>query len=145
MIPLLIVVVVNGVKDFWEDLKRKKSDFGLNYSNLTTHCIRKSVITELNLAKQYTSERIHYLVGHADNSIEAKHYLKFKLYPERSTRDMLEYMEELTNMRFFFNAVVYNAVKATEILNERTVLSDNEVLWEILNKKSRENLDNKTS
>ena len=26
LMPLLIVVVVNGVKDFWEDLKRKKSD-----------------------------------------------------------------------------------------------------------------------
>lgn len=108
-------------------LKIKKSDFGQNLRNYTTHCIRKSVITELNLAKKFASERIHYLVGHADSTIEAKHYLKFKLYPERSTRDLIEYMEELTNMRYYFNAVVYDAVKATEILNERTVLSDNEI------------------
>lgn len=108
-------------------LKTKKSDFGMNYSNYTTHCIRKSVITELNLAKQYTSERIHYLVGHADNSIEAKHYLKFKLYPERSTRDMLEYMEELTNMRFFFNIVVHGITKANEILNKQKFISETEI------------------
>ena len=34
MIPLLIVVVVNGVKDFWEDLKRKKSDDDENNRNV---------------------------------------------------------------------------------------------------------------
>ena len=43
VIPLLIVVIVNGVKDFWEDLKRKKSDDDENNRNVFIynryHCV----------------------------------------------------------------------------------------------------------
>lgn len=100
---------------------------GQEMKTYTTHCIRKSVTTELNLSPNFTSERIKYLLGHSDNSTEAKHYLKFKLYPERSTRDMLEYMEELTGARDSFNILSLGWGNAYSKLNEITDLSDTEI------------------
>ncbi len=103
-----------------------KSAVGKEMKNYTTHCIRKSVTTELNLAGGFSSERIKYLVGHADNSVEAKHYLKFKLYPERSTRDMLEHMEDLTQSQNFYNILIHGYKGAAEIQGEVVPMTEAE-------------------
>lgn len=75
---------------------RKQHNFGI-------HSFRKSAITELHLTGLFSSQRIHYLVGHNDSSTEGQHYLALRMYPERSTRDLIEHMETVTKLEFFFN------------------------------------------
>jgi integrase len=87
---------------------------GLQLKNYTVHCFRKSTITELDLSDQFTPDRITYLVGHANNTVEAKHYRKLKMYPERSTRKMLEHMEEITNLRYYWNCLLTDTKTAVK-------------------------------
>ena len=84
---------------------------GFNLKNYTIHCIRKSVITELQLVDVFSSERIRYLVGHTDNSTQGKHYIKFKMYPERTTRTMVEHMEEVINAEYNINLILKGEIE----------------------------------
>ena len=84
---------------------------GFNLKNYTIHCIRKSVITELQLVEAFSSERIRYLVGHTDNSTQGKHYIKFKMYPERTTRSMVEHMEEVINAEYNINLILKGEIE----------------------------------
>lgn len=83
------------------------TEYGHNLSLRTIHSIRKTVITELSLFGSIDGERIKYLVGHAQKSTSGKFYMKFKQYPERATRDMVEHMELLINAQFYLNKLLY--------------------------------------
>lgn len=91
--------------------KETPQNSGFNLKNYTIHCIRKSVITELQLVEQFSSERIHYLVGHRDNSTQGKHYIKFKMYPERTTRALVEHMEGTINAEYCINLILKGEVE----------------------------------
>lgn len=86
--------------------KLTPQESGLKMKNYTIHCIRKGVITELQLAERFSSERIKYLVGHSDSSTEGKHYIKFKMYPERSTRPMVEHLEKAIDAEYCLTMVL---------------------------------------
>ncbi len=98
---------------------------GFNLKNYTIHCIRKSVITELQLSDQFSNEKIKYLVGHTDSSTQGKHYIKFKMYPERTTRGMVEFMEEMINAKYYINCILKGDIQAIvdECKEERRKLS----------------------
>ena len=107
--------------------KTETTELGNELKKHTVHSIRKSVTTELHLCKAFTGERIKYLLGHADNSTEAQHYLKFKMYPERSTRDMVEHMEEMIDAEAMFNVVTLGWYGAEQKTDEVQQLTKNEV------------------
>lgn len=97
-------------------LVTKKSAIGRSQHNYGIHSFRKSVITELNVAGAFSNQRIDYLTGHADdNTVIGQHYLNLRLYPERSTRPLIEHMEEICKLEFFFNKVVFGSEAAHKI------------------------------
>jgi len=100
-------------------LKTSPNKTGMNMKNYTVHCFRKSTITELDLSEKFSANRITYLVGHANKDVEAKHYLKLKMYPERSTRKMIEHMEEITNLEYWYNRLLEGAEKAVKTTAEQ--------------------------
>ncbi len=63
----------------------------------TIHSLRGSVITHLTEA-DFSEVKINYLVGHAPRTTEQRHYLSLDSDPEKSTRALLEYMEELISV-----------------------------------------------
>ena len=93
-------------------LVSKTSKKGREQHNFGIHSFRKSAITELHLTSLYSTERIHYLVGHVDNSTEGQSYLALLMYPERSTRSMIEHLETVTKLEFFYNKLLFGAEKA---------------------------------
>ena len=95
-------------------LETTPNNTGLEMKNYTVHCFRKSTITELDLSDQFTPDRITYLVGHANQDVEAKHYRKLKMYPERSTRKMLEHMEYITNLRYYWESLINDTKTAVK-------------------------------
>lgn len=88
------------------------TEYGHNIASVSIHSMRKSVITELALLNGVESERIKYLVGHAQKSTMGRFYTKYKQYPERATRELVEYMEMLTNAEFYLNKLLYGAEAA---------------------------------
>lgn len=82
-------------------MKQRTNDFNKIFNNYTLHCFRKTVITELTLAK-FGEVSINYLTGHANNTVEGKHYLNLITYPERSTRKMIEHMEEHCDLLYYW-------------------------------------------
>lgn len=87
-------------------LVSKKSKKGRKQHNFGIHSFRKSAITELHLTGLFSSERIHYLVGHTDNSTEGQHYLALRMYPERATRDLIEHLETVAKLEYFYNKLI---------------------------------------
>jgi integrase len=92
-------------------LKTKKYDSELVMNNYTLHCFRKSVVTELSL-NSFSPNKITYLVGHADNSVEGQYYMKLKMYPERSTRPMIQHMEQITEIEYYYKTLKYGKKSA---------------------------------
>lgn len=93
-------------------LVTKKSKKGREQHNFGIHSFRKTSDTELHLAKIFDAKRITYLHGHEDNTTEGQAYLALIKYPERSTRDMIEYMEDVTKLDFFYNRLIHGNEKA---------------------------------
>lgn len=96
-------------------LKTRKTNFGYELNNYTIHCFRKSLITELTLAN-FNKQKIDYMVGHENKTIDTEHYLHLLTYPERTTRKMIEHMEQQCNMKYFWLTVVKNPREANKEL-----------------------------
>jgi integrase len=86
-------------------MKVRTNDFNMNFKNYTMHCFRKTLITELTIA-EFNEVTINYLVGHANNTVEGKHYLNLKTYPERSTRKMIEHMEQSGDLLYYWEKLI---------------------------------------
>lgn len=92
-------------------LKTRTTSFGYKLKNYTIHCFRKSLITELTLAN-FNKQKIDYLVGHENKTVDTEHYLHLLTYPERTTRKMMEHMEEQCNLKYFWLKVTKNTHEA---------------------------------
>lgn len=95
-----------SIQSFFEVVRKK---FGLtectchgklNMHAYTIHSLRGSVITHLTEA-DFSEVKINYLVGHAPKTIEQRHYLRLDGNPEKATRALLEYMEQLMDCHNF--------------------------------------------
>lgn len=80
----------------------------------TIHSFRGTVITRLTQAR-YQEARINYLVGHAPNNTETKHYLDLKA---ADTIEMIEHMERLSNADEIANEIEIIKQKRDEIRRE---------------------------
>lgn len=92
-------------------LKTRTNSFGYELNNYTVHCFRKSLITELTLAN-FNKQKIDYMVGHENKTVDTEHYLDLLTYPERTTRKMIEHMEEQCNMKYFWLTVRKDSLEA---------------------------------
>lgn len=95
-------------------LKVTPAPSGKNFYNYSIHSLRHTAVTQLTLGK-FSDERRRYLVGHAQKTIEGTNYTHLKKYPEQSTRDLIEFMEDLVNMNFFFHCLLKGSDSAAKI------------------------------
>ena len=96
-------------------LKTRTTSFGYELNNYTIHCFRKSLITELTLGN-FNKQKIDYMVGHENKTVDTEHYLHLLTYPERTTRKMIEHMEEQCELKYFWLKVTKNTIEATREL-----------------------------
>ena len=88
----------------------------------TIHSFRGTVITRLTQAR-YQEARINYLVGHAPNNTETKHYLDLKA---TDTIEMIEHMERLSNAY-----ELANKIEIIKVRRDKTVRELEQILDEV--------------
>ena len=63
----------------------------------TIHAFRRSCITILKGEARFNVELVNYIVGHSPKSVEERHYNDFSADVEKSTKDVVLYMESIIN------------------------------------------------
>lgn len=71
----------------------------IDLHTFTTHSIRGSVIQELSNC-DYNSDKVDYLTGHSNGSINSTNYLRFECDAIRTTKDMIMHLERVIGADF---------------------------------------------
>lgn len=103
-----IDILDSGKKTLQRFVKRFRTAYDLSATNknglidlhtFTTHSIRGSVIQELSNC-DFNVEKVNYLTGHSNGSINSTNYLRFECDAIRTTKDMIMHMEQVIGAEF---------------------------------------------